>query len=382
MKFSHRTIAFACLLAALTGCNVADTSGRGVGDQADAAAEEPDLRPAEERALEDRLYDIGSGFDGFLGMAVVDIAREREVSYNGSEWFPQQSVSKLWVAIAALDAVDRGKLDLSEQATVRYPDLTVFHQPIRKLVVANGSFTASYDEFLRRALTESDNTANSMALVRVGGPKAIRSMFESKQLAGIRFGPGERLMQSEIAAMEWDQSYSLGKTFFEARKLVPDDKRKAAFDAYVTDPVDGAQPASIAMALARLARGELLSGESTTLLLGWLADAKSGPNRLKGGLPEGWSIAHKTGTGQVLDTVPPGVIGEQAGYNDIAILTAPDGSRYAVVVMIGRTKRPVPERMEMMHAVVGAVEDYHYAALGQPKPTPKPAQAPAPGETP
>jgi hypothetical protein len=50
--------------------------------------------------------------------------------------------------------------------------------------------------------------------------------------------------------------------------------------------------------------------------------------------------------------------------------------------MIGRTKRPVPERMEMMHAVVGAVEDYHYAALGQPKPTPEPTQAPEPGETP
>ena len=122
------------------------------------------------------------------------------------------------------------------------------------------------------------------------------------------------------------------------------------------------------------------AGQAATTLKNVLAQLESALS--EGGLPEGWSIAHKTGTGQVLDTVPPGVIGEQAGYNDIAILTAPDGSRYAVVVMIGRTKRPVPERMEMMHAVVGAVEDYHYAALGQPKPTPKPAQAPAPGETP
>ena len=50
---------------------------------------------------------------------------------------------------------------------------------------------------------------------------------------------------------------------------------------------------------------------------------------------------------------------DQAGYNDVGILTAPDGSRYAVAVMIGRTARPVPERMEMMHDVVGAVVEYH-----------------------
>jgi beta-lactamase class A len=81
-------------------------------------------------------------------------------------------------------------------------------------------------------------------------------------------------------------------------------------------------------------------------------------------LPKGWQIGHKTGTGQVLDIVPPGVMGEQAGYNDIGILTAPNGSRYAVAVMIGQTVRPVPERMDMMHGVVGAVVTYHNRANG------------------
>ena len=207
-----------------------------------------------------------------------------------------------------------------------------------------------------------------MVLERVAGPELVRLTLEAKELDGIRFGPGERDMQSAIAAMEWEQSFSRGKTFFERRKLVPHDKRKEAFDAYVTDPVDGAKPAALARALGRLARGELLSPQSTDKLLGLMRDAKSGPNRLKGGLPEGWQIAHKTGTGQVLDIVPPGEPGEQAGYNDIGILTASDGSRYAVVVMIGRTKRPVPERMDMMHALVAAVADYHAALSGQPVP--------------
>ena len=41
--------------------------------------------------------------------------------------------------------------------------------------------------------------------------------------------------------------------------------------------------------------------------------------------PEGWTIAHKTGTGQVYGS-------EQAGYNDIGILTSPDG--HPVVAMM------------------------------------------------
>ena len=88
--------------------------------------------------------------------------------------------------------------------------------------------------------------------------------------------------------------------------------------------------------------------------LGLLEQVKSGPNRLKGGVPAGWSVGHKTGTGQVWGA-------EQSGYNDVAILTAPDGDRYTVAVMIARTAQPVPARMAMMHEVVAAVVAYDAA---------------------
>ena len=44
----------------------------------------------------------------------------------------------------------------------------------------------------------------------------------------------------------------------------------------------------------------------------------------------------------------------QSGYNDIGIVTAPDGRDYAVAVMIRRTSAPVPQRMAMMQNVVRA----------------------------
>lgn len=314
--------------------------------------------------LNAELMRIGTGLSSQLGIAMVDIETGEAAHFNGNRLMPQQSVSKLWVAMTALDKVDKGGLDLSEQGTVERADLTVFHQPIRKKVLANGSFTSSYGDFMKRALVGSDNTANDMLLKRVGGPEAVRAMIAARELKSIRFGPGERIMQSELAGLKWDASYSIGKTFFEVRKTVAHDRRRKIFDDYVNDPVDGASALAIGNALALLAKGELLSPQSTQVLLGHLRDAKSGPNRLKGGLPQGWQIAHKTGTGQVLDIVPPGVIGEQAGYNDIGILTAPDGARYSVAVLIGNTRKPVPERMDMMHEVVAAIADYHTKVRG------------------
>jgi beta-lactamase class A len=357
-------VLIAALLALLTSKYVerfsgADMAPRVGTSDAEAVQAESDSRTPQMQLLETALTRIGESLGSHLGIAVVDLQSGEAAHYNGELIMPQQSVSKLWVALTGLEQADQGLLDLSETATVRRGDLTLFHQPIRKIVKAQGSFTTSYADFMRRAMVGSDNTANDMLLKRVGGSEAVRRVLEAKGLKGVRFGPGERIMQSQLAGLEWDQSFSFGKTFFEVRKTVPHDTRRRIFDDYVADPVDGASALEIAKALGKLKAGELLSAASTETLLGLLRDAKSGPNRLKGGLPEGWAIAHKTGTGQVLDIVPPGVIGEQTGYNDVGILTAPDGAHYAVAVMIGNTKRPVPERMDMMHAVVGAIAAYH-----------------------
>ena len=139
-----------------------------------------------------------------------------------------------------------------------------------------------------------------------------------------------------------EPSYSIGDAFYKARNALPYAARKAAFDRYVEDPYDGASADGIVTALARLKRGDLLSPASTARLLSIMGNTKTGPNRLKGGLRPGWSLSHKTGTGQVLGSV-------QAGYNDIGILTAPDGRSYAVAVLIKRTSTPLPTRMRVMN---------------------------------
>jgi beta-lactamase class A len=314
------------------------------------------VRPSVVRApvgLENLLDDQWRAFPGRTGVAIMRIdGGEWITGKRADELFPQQSVSKTWVALTILDLVDQGKIRLDQKIRITRDDLAVFHQPIRDRVIANGEIDVTVLSLLEQAIIGSDNTANDSLLRTAGGPQAVQNFLLRKKLGAIRFGPGERAMQSAIAGLEWRQEYAIGQRFYAARAEVPLATRKAALDRYLADPIDGASPEAIVRALAKLAKGELLSPASTRLILGIMSRTSSGPNRLKAGVPAGWQFVHKTGTGQILPPVA-------TGYNDIGIMTAPDGTRYAVAVMMGSTTAPIPQRMAFMQFVSRTVATYH-----------------------
>jgi beta-lactamase class A len=176
-------------------------------------------------------------------------------------------------------------------------------------------------------------------------------MIAAKRLGDIRFGPGERLLQAGTAGLVWQPAFSIGNAFQIARSRLSPEARVAALDRYVADPPDGAAPLAIADALARAARGDLLSETSTRILLDTMGASRTGHARLRAAVPGGWQIAHKTGTGQDLGT-------RNAGFNDVGLLTAPDGRRYALAVMIGDTTRPIRERQMLIQNVASTVAAY------------------------
>jgi beta-lactamase class A len=290
------------------------------------------------------LREIASDFRGTVGIAVAPADCPWIAGHNPDSYFPQQSVSKLWVSIAVLDLVDRGLARLDDEVRIDRADLTVLNQPIRQEVLAQGTLVRSLRRLLREAISLSDNTANDQLLQRAGGPAAVRQFLQRKGITGVRFGPGERLLQSSIAGLAWRPDLSLGPNFYRARAALPDPVRRSALNTYLANPVDGAKPAGIARGLKALATGQLLSAASTRHLLQELAHSRSGPMRLKAGVPSGWTVSHKTGTGQEL--------GRRAtGYNDVGLLRSPGGRYYAVAVMISETSEPILARMRLMQAV-------------------------------
>jgi beta-lactamase class A len=290
---------------------------------------------------------LGASFKGDAGISVRDIDEGWVVAWEGDSPRPQQSVSKFWVAIAVMDAVDRGRLSLSDPVTVTRSDLTLFHQPIRALVGKDG-YRTTIGELLRGAMTRSDNTCNDVLLWRVGGPVGINRMLSEKGVAGVKFGPGERQLQARTAGLEWRPEWAGGWGFLQARAAMTYEARDKALRRYLADPIDGASANGVTLGLSLLAQGKLLSARSTASLLTLMRSSKTGPLRLKSGLRPGWTLAHKTGTGQDLGTL-------STGYNDVGLLVAPDGHRYAVSVMIASTRQPIPVRMRLMGDVTRAV---------------------------
>jgi beta-lactamase class A len=344
-----------CLVACLVLLTACGPSGKpDAAPPAKAAAPKP-LPPAPP-ALVERLNALAGEFGGDVGIAVRDVQSGWLAGVDADSIYPQQSVRKFWVALALLDGVDHGRVRLDEPVVIRREDLSVFHQPLRGKVGQNG-FATTYDWLLVEALTKSDNAANDALIRRNGGPEAVAGVLAAKGIEGVRIGPLEPALQSAAAGLAWRPEYAFDWNFQHAREALPDVVRRTSLQAYLDDPTDGATPAAITAGLARLKRGELLSPASTARLLEIMAASETGKKRLRAGLGEGWTLSHKTGTGQELGAMT-------TGYNDVGLLTAPDGRAYAVAVMIRKTTKRLELRQQLIADVARAVVAQHDGTLG------------------
>jgi beta-lactamase class A len=113
------------------------------------------------------------------------------------------------------------------------------------------------------ALDHSDNTAANLLLAAMGGPEAFTRFARSLG------DPVTRLDRCEPAL----NAPEPGKT------------------------LDSTSPRAMLESLRRELLGDGLSAPSRARLQGWLLASATGDQRLKAGLPPGWRIGHKTGSG-------------------------------------------------------------------------------------
>jgi beta-lactamase class A len=311
--------------------------------------------PPPPQGLQQSLEALAGSWREDVGIAVTDVAAGWTAQVNGETPYPQQSVSKLWVAVATLEAVDRGQSNLERVVHLGPEDRSVFYQPLGRRIRNSGGPQVSIGELLRWAITESDNSANDKLMRELGGADAVTTLLAEKGLSDLRVGAYERDLQAQIAGMTWQPDYGIDWNFQHARERLPEGVRDTAMDTYLADPLDGAAPAEITRTLAGLQKGELLSPASTKVLLELLNDTRTGPRRLKAGFPAGWTLGHKTGTGQDWR-------GYSVGINDVGLVTAPDGRVYAVAVMMRKTSKPIGARQAFFHSVSRAIAQHWQAS--------------------
>jgi beta-lactamase class A len=79
-----------------------------------------------------------------------------------------------------------------------------------------------------------------------------------------------------------------------------------------------------------LSRGTALTADKRALLRDWLVRNTTGAERIRAGLPKGWTVADKTGTGDYGRT------------NDIAIVWPPNTAPLVVAIMSDRSGYSTP----------------------------------------
>ena len=194
------------------------------------------LRPAQAppapAAFQAAVEKLSSAYGEPVGIAVSEVAQGWTASALGAETFPQQSVSKLWVALAVMQAVDDKRLSLDQTVVMGPDDRSVFYQPLASRIRASRPFEITIADLMRHALIESDNAANDRLIREVGGPGVVTQTIADKRLQGLAVGGTERDVQTRTAGLQWRPEYGMTWIFKQARAALPDDVRDQALTTY------------------------------------------------------------------------------------------------------------------------------------------------------
>jgi beta-lactamase class A len=304
-------------------------------------------------ALRREIARIAAESGGTVGVAAVHLETGRRVSLAGGERFPMQSVYKLRIALLVLRRVDEGGLRLDQRVPVRPADLRPNHSPLAERHPRGATLTVR--ELLRAMASESDNTASDLLLRLAGGPAAVTADLRAHGIAGVRVDRSEGRMGLELHGVAWAPERETRAVFDSLVSRQPAAAVRRAVERYLADPRDTATPDGMADLLAALHRGRFLRPASRAHLLRLLTGTRTGPNRIRGMLPAGTAVAHKTGTSGTFDGMTPVV-------NDVGIVTLPDGGHVALAVFVKRSTRGTEAGERAIARIARAVYDHWSAA--------------------
>jgi beta-lactamase class A len=296
--------------------------------------------------ISQKIEKLSQGLVGRIGVAAQEIGSKESITINGDESFVMASTYKVAIAVTLLDLVDKGKLQLTDlidmpQETMVAGDGAIsvnFVHPGIKLSIAN---------LIEPMITLSDNTATDACLKLAGGPEAVTKMMQSIGIIDLRVDRYTSEILRDFYGLP-DKAYA--SVLIEAISKDPtlaarQPDRNLTFEK--EDPRDHSTPNAMLQLLLAIDSGKALSEKSREFLLATMSRTRTGGARLKGLLPKGTPVAHKTGT-----------VGGVA--NDVGFITLPDGRRFAIAVFTNSSTTSEASRDLAIAEVTRALYDFYY----------------------
>jgi len=270
-------------------------------------------------SLEIKIQKIISNKQLLAGVSVQHLGTGYTLAINNDFHYPMQSVYKFHLALCVLLYADSNGIPLDQPLHIQKKDLLPdTWSPLRDRY-PDGNISLPLYEIIRYTVSESDNNGCDILFRYSGGTASVNRCIQ-------RFIP-----DISIAATE-EEMHS---------------KWEIQYENWCT-------PSSASDLLAGFFRKQILKGNSYDTLWKYMVESVTGSNRIKGLLPTGTVVAHKTGSS---GTGANGII---AATNDIGIIELPDGQHIALAVFITNSKENNKINEQTIAEIARCVYDHFY----------------------
>ncbi|SCD77013.1 beta-lactamase class A [Streptomyces sp. TverLS-915] len=280
-------VAAALCLLPLTAC------GTDAGQEAPArpgparqSSGSPAARTVDEAA---EFTALERRYGAHLGVHAVDTGSGREVAWHADTRFSYNSTFKALLAGAVLKKHGLAGMD----HVLRYDkkDL-VANSPVTEKHAGTG---LSREALCDAAIRYSDNTAANVLLADLGGPRALGAL--------VRTATGDRVTRMERVEPLLSR-WTPGETH------------------------DTTTPRQLTANLRAYTLGDVLAAPERERLTGWLRANTTGDATIRAGVPKGWTVEDKTGTGSY-----------HGARDDIAVIRPPGRAPLVLTLLSYRDER-------------------------------------------
>lgn len=264
--------------------------------------------------IDHKLSSLEASSEGLVGLAVIDTGSGRRIDYRSHQRFPIGCTSKV-IGVAALLDKSRARPGLMEKRIQYSPSQLAEWSPVTAKHVQEGM---TLEALSAAAISYSDNTAMNLITQSLGG-LSVMNRYAHRL--------GNRSFRIDHFWPEEAQSGGSGNVF------------------------DSSTPSEMAESLSKLALGDALPSSLRDELVSWMKANKTGDKRIRAGVPQGWVVADKTGTGSQYGTT-----------NDIGIIWPPHHQPIVIAIFYTSLNKHAVKRED----VVATVTRWVVAHLSEP----------------
>ncbi|MFF5014721.1 class A beta-lactamase [Streptomyces sp. NPDC001165] len=237
------------------------------------------------------LSDLEQRYGARLGVYAHNVRTGRVVAYRAGERFAMCSTFKAFAAAAVLR--DHGGCAPLDKVIHYPPNDILANSPKTEEHLATGMRVG---DVCAAAIQYSDNAAGNLLLRQIGGPAGLTRFFRSL---------GDRVSRLD----RWET---------DLNTAIPGDLR------------DTTTPEAVGRSFERLTLGRALDDAGREQLVTWLKGNTTSAKRFGAGLPQGWVLGDKTGTG------------DYATANDIGVAWTTRGTPIVLAVLSTKATKDAP----------------------------------------